>query len=116
MIITSTLYIHRYLRYLLHIHENNKNSQKTKFDHLMGEVLRERRLSRSESFELSVEGGQNISQKRRVSSAPADTTVNPSGLFKKINQTKPNFKVLVLRYGFPTQTKLIYLRKMENSG
>ena len=46
----------------------------------MRDLLKDRRLSRSETLELSVTGGPKTSQKRRVSSAPADTTVDPSGL------------------------------------
>lgn len=50
--------------------------------HLIGDVLRDNRLSKCEILELASRDGPNTSQKRRVSSAPADTTVSPSGLCK----------------------------------
>lgn len=61
------------------------NLKRTKlycFHHLIGVILSDKRLSRFELSEVSLTGGPKISQKRRVSSAPADTTVNPSGLYK----------------------------------
>lgn len=54
-------------------------------DHLIKEVLLDKKLSRAESLKLSAQGGPKISQNRRVPSATADTTVNPSGLCNKIN-------------------------------
>jgi hypothetical protein len=48
----------------------------------MRDVLKDKRFSKSEA-EFSTRGGPKISQKRRVSSPPADTTVNPSGLCNK---------------------------------
>lgn len=67
------------------IYTKEYNLKRTKlyyFHHLIGDILSDKRLSRSEISEVSLIGGPKISQKRRVSSAPADTTVNASGLCK----------------------------------
>lgn len=42
----------------------------------------DKRLSKTEVSLVSVTGGPKTSQNRRVSSPPAETTVNPSGLCK----------------------------------
>lgn len=59
--------------------------------YLIREFLEEKRRWRSEAVEVPVVGGTKMSQNRRVSSATADTTVTPSGLYSRKIQETSNF-------------------------